>query len=109
MDVPLPLDRRQAVYIGLAGTDPEGRAILSIVSVCGPANDRDLRGLLKLNGRSVEGHFAIKVLRGEEYFVVTRTLAAESVAGLDAAALIRRIAAAADGLEDRLTRGRDIF
>ena len=29
------LDRRQAVYVGPAGTDTEGRAILSLVSVCG--------------------------------------------------------------------------
>ena len=60
MVVPLELDRRQAVYVGHAGTDTEGCAILSLVSVCGPANERDTRILLKLNARSVEGHFAIK-------------------------------------------------
>jgi len=109
MVVPLPLDRRQAVYIGHAGTDTEGRAILSIVSVCGPANDRDLRILLKLNARSVEGHFAIRVLRGEEYFVVIHNLAAVSAPEIDAAGLVRRIAEAADGLEDRISRGRDVY
>ena len=57
----------------------------------------------------VDGHFAIKVLRGEEYFVVIQNLAAESVAHLDAAGLVRRIAEAADGLEDRLSRGRDLY
>ena len=109
MDVPLPLDRRQAVYIGHAGTDSEGRAILSIVSVCGPANDRDLRILLKLNARSVEGHFAIRVLRGEEYFVVIQNLTADSAREIEAEGLVRRIAEAADGLEDRLSRGRDLY
>jgi hypothetical protein len=54
--IPLRLDRRQAVYAGRAGTDAEGRAILMLVSVCGPVKDRDCRALLKLNGRSVEGH-----------------------------------------------------
>ena len=107
--VPLQLDRRQAVYAGPVGTDTEGRAVLSLVSVCGPANDRDARFLLKLNARMVEGHFAIKVLRGEEYFVVVRTLPAELAAHVDADALFRRIAAAADGLEDRISRGRDIY
>src|SRR3954471_23460791 len=92
MIVPLQLDRRQAVYVGYAGTDPEGRSILTLVSVCGPANDRDTRILLKLNARSVEGHFAIKVLRGEEYFVVIENLASDSAAQLDAGALVRRIA-----------------
>ena len=41
--VPMRLDRKQAVYVGPAGTDAEGRAILSLVSVCGPVNDRDCR------------------------------------------------------------------
>lgn len=107
--VPLPMDRRQVVYAGAMGTDPEGRALLALVSVCGPANDRDARILLKLNARAIEGHFAIKVLRGEEYFVVTRVIPAEAAAALDPAGLVRRIAEAADGLEDRLSRGRDLY
>jgi hypothetical protein len=109
MVVPLELDRHQAVYIGHAGTDPEGRSILALVSVCGPANERDTRILLKLNARSVEGHFAIKVLRGEEYFVVMRNLCADALEPLDAHRLVRRIAEMADGLEDRLSRGRDLY
>lgn len=109
MVVPLHLDRRQAVYAGHAGTDPEGRSIVSLISVSGPANDRDTRILLKLNARTVEGHFAIKVLRGEEYFVFIQNLVADSLAGLDAGGLVRRIALAADSLEDRLSRGRDLY
>jgi hypothetical protein len=109
MVVPLQLDRQQAVYVGHAGTDPEGRSILSLVSVCGPANERDTRILLKLNALRVEGHYAIKVLLGEEYFVVIQNLTAESVEHLDASGLVRRIAEAADGLEDRLSRGLDLY
>jgi len=107
--VPLELDRHQAVYVGPAGTDPAGRPLLAFVSVCGPANDRDARLLLKLNARAVEGHFAIKVLRGEEYFVVTLNAPADAVAHLDPAALVRRIAEVADGFEERLSRGRDLY
>ena len=107
--VPLHLDRHQAVYLGFAGTDPEGRAILSLVSVCGPANDRDARKLLKLNARTVEGHFAIRMLRGEEYFVVIENLPADSVERVDPSPLVRRIAETADGLEDRLSRGLDLY
>jgi hypothetical protein len=107
--VPLRLDRQQAVYVGPAGTDAEGRAILSIVSVCGPANDRDCRTLLKLNARRVDGHFAIRVLRGEEYFVVMEILLLESVDAIDPAGIVRRVAELADGLEDRLSRGADIY
>ena len=107
--VPMRLDRRQAVYLGFAGSDPERRPILSLISICGPASDRDARLLLKLNERVVEGHFAIKNLRGEEYFVVIHNLPADHSATTDAATLVRRIAEAADGLEDRLSRGRDIY
>jgi hypothetical protein len=107
--VPLGLDRHQAVYVGPAGRDAEGRGVLSLVSVCGPATDRHARELLQLNARVVEGHFAIQVLRGEAYFVVVHTLTASLVPGLDAAALVQRIARVADSLEDRLSRGRDLF
>ncbi len=107
--VPMPLDRKQAVYVGPGGTDAEGRALVTLVSVCGPVNDRDCRGLLKLNARIVEGNFAIRVLRGEEYFVVIENLAVDALKSIDPGALVRRVAELADGLEDRLSRGRDIY
>lgn len=109
MVVPLQLDRCQVVYAGYAGTEPGGRPIVSLVSICGPANERDTRILLKLNARMVEGHFAIRNLRGEEYFVVIHNLAASTASDADAKSLIARIAETADGLEDRLLRGRDIY
>ena len=107
--VPLQLDRKQAVYFGFAGLDPSGRPIVSLVSICGTANDRDPRILLKLNARVVEGNFDIKTPRGEEYFVVIQNLAVERDDRVEVARLVARIAEAADGLEDRLTRGRDLF
>ena len=58
---------------------------LALVSVCGPVNDRDCRTLLKLNARIVEGHFAIRVLRGEEYFVVIENVPAEALPSIDVA------------------------
>ena len=109
LTVPSRLDRKQAVYVGPAGTDAEGAALLSLVSICGPANDRDCRILLKHNARMTDGHFAIRVLRGEEYFVVIENLPVESAAATNAQAMIRRIAEMADGLEDRLSRGRDLY
>jgi hypothetical protein len=107
--VPLSLDRKQAVYLGPAGTDAEGRAIMGLISVCGPVNDRDCRTLLKLNSRIVDGHFAVRVLRGEEYFVVIENLAVDTIEAVDASKLVQRVAELADGLEDRLSRGRDIY
>ena len=62
------------------GPTPKGRALLALVSICGPANDRDCRILLKLNARMTDGHFAIRVLRGEEYFVVIENVPVETAA-----------------------------
>ena len=107
--VPLGLDRKQAVYVGTAGVDAEGRSLVGFVSICGPVVERDCRILLKLNARMIDGCFAIRVLRGEEYFVFVENLPVELLSHLPAADVLRRIAAAADGLEDRLSRGRDIY
>ncbi len=110
MVVPVRLDRKQAVYLGPAGVDPEARRLFALVSVCGPANDRDARILLKHNARAVDGHFAIKVLRGEEYFVVTRNVPIDDRAARnDIPGLVRRIAEVADALEDKLSRGLDLY
>ena len=109
VDVFLPMGRKQAVFVAEAGADPDGRAIVAVASISGTANDRDPRALLKLNARAIDGHFAIRVLRGEEYFVVTRNIEADAVALLDARQLLSRVAAAADALEERLTRGRDLY
>ncbi len=107
--VPARLDRKQAVYVGPGGIDPEGRSILGLVSVCAPANDRDCRILLKMNARVIGGRFAIRVLRGEEYFVVAENIPIESAPSTDAHRLVRNIANMADSLEDRLSRGRDLY
>jgi hypothetical protein len=107
--VGLPGQRRQAVYLGHAGTDGDDQSILTLVSVCGPASDRDLRTLLKLNARMIEGHFAVRTLRGEEYIVVIHNVRAEHVLRLDVERLVRRIAETADRLEGQLSRGRDLY
>lgn len=107
--IPLAEGRKQAVYAGHAGTDSDKQPILCLISICGPANDRDLRRLLQFNASMSQGHFAIRVLRGEEYFVVLDNFPAESAPGIDARKLVRHIAETADGLERRLTGGLDVY
>lgn len=107
--VPARLDRKQAVYVGPSGTDADSRSLLTLVSICGPANDRDCRILLTYNARMTDGHFAIRVLRGEEYFVVVENMSVEAAAAIDPGRVIQMIAELADGLEDRLSRGRDLY
>ncbi len=107
--VPLRPGRKQAVYIGPAGSDPDDRPIVAFASVCGPANARDTRNLMMLNARVVEGHFAIRVLRGEEYFMVIHNVPVALIPQLDAERVVQRIAQTADRLEERLSRGRDDY
>jgi hypothetical protein len=109
VNVPSRLDRKQAVYVGPAGSDSEGGSLLTLVSICGPANDRDCRILLTYNARMTDGHFAIRVLRGEEYFVVVENMPVETAASIDPQNVIQKIAELADGLEERLSRGRDLY
>ena len=107
--VQLRPQRKQAVYVGPAGLDADDRPIVAFASICGPANVRDIRPLMMLNARLVEGHFAIRVLRGEEYFVVIHNVTAATLETLDSERLFTRIAETADGLEGRLLRGLDIY
>lgn len=107
--VTLEDNRRQLVYLGHVGTDITRHPIVGFVSVCGPANDRDARILLKVNANAVHSHFAIRTLRGEEYFVVIRNVRAEDLPELDAAELVRGIAESADCMEGRLMRGKDLY
>jgi hypothetical protein len=109
MVVPLRTGRQQAVYIGPMGSDSEGRTLAGLVSLCSPAMDRDARTLLRFNMRATEGHFAIRQLRGEEYFVLCRLVAADELERLDAAHIVQRMAEIADRFEDRLSRGADLY
>lgn len=107
--VPLPLDRRQAVYLGNASLGPESVPVIRLVSVCCPANERDARALLRLNAHLIEAHFAVKQLRGEEYFIVNANIPVAALGARSPRRLVERVAQEADGLEDRITRGRDLF
>ncbi len=109
LTVPQESGRKQAVYVGATGTDSEGRTIVSLVSVCGPANVRDARIVLMLNARTVEAHFAVKVLRGEEYFVVVHNRPAALLAEVEPGPLVERVARLADGLERRISAGGDLY
>ena len=109
LTVQLPNERHQAVYIGHIGADRENRPTIGLISVCGTVNDRDCRSLLKQNAITVDGHFAIKTLRGEDYFVYVLNITADYARIVDAHHLVRRIAETADQMEQRLSRGKDVF
>jgi hypothetical protein len=97
------------VYVGYSGINSDDSPLITLVSVSGPANERDARTLLKWNARVYNGHFAVRVLRGEEYFVFLHNLEAALVPHVQIPSLVQHIARTADQLEDRLSRGRDLY
>lgn len=108
--VDLPGGRHQVVYAGLVGFNRDHEPVLGLISICGPANDRDARRLLQINSATVDGHFAIKTLRGEDYFVALHNMTiAAGGAHPNPSRLVRHLAETADQLESRLSRGGDIF
>ena len=83
------LDRKQAVYIGRPAPMPTAWPCLAGVDLRAGQRPR-LPHLLKHNARMADGHFAIRVLRGEEYFVVIENLAVEAATAIDPQAMMPR-------------------
>ena len=90
---PTPRDGRSSAWSRSAG-----RSTTAIAAPCSSSTRASSRDI------SPSG-----CLRGEEYFVVIENLAVDMLNSIDAARLVRRVAEVADGLEDRLSRGRDLY
>ena len=107
--VPLRLDRKQAVYLGPAGTDAEGRAIprpwspsagRSTTATAAPCSS-STPGSSRATSRSAS-------CEARNTSSSSRTPCRDPPT-IDANGLIRRVAELADGLEERLSRGGDIY
>jgi hypothetical protein len=102
-------DRQQSVHVGFGGQDDAGRDLVTLLSVCGRADDRTAQVLLKRNARIVAGHFAIRTLAGEEHFVVVANRVAGGPGLEDIGDLISKLAREADLVESQLTAGADVY
>ena len=109
IDVPLADDRAQNVFVIFNGHDDEGRDVISLLSVCGTADEAYALDLLRLNARQTSGAFALKTMQGTETFVVTRNMIAELVNNDECQKHILDIAARADEIETQLSGGKDVF
>jgi serine/threonine-protein kinase len=98
----LPGDRLQEVYLEVSqGTS--GERLLSVFSVCGPADPRHYEFALRLNDRLSYGSLSVRNVNGEPMFVMARTFARDHVCAADVRAAMTEIARRADHVEEQLT------
>ncbi len=105
--VPVPGDRLQEVYIEVV----EGRKrerLLTVFSVCAPADPSNYEFVLKMNARLTYGSLSIREVNGSPMFVMTRTYSRGHVSSADIRAAVVEIARRGDWVEQQLT-STDLF
>src|SRR5262249_40357892 len=70
----LPNDRLQEVYLEVE-TGKDGHRLLSVFSVCGPADPKHFEFALRLNEKLTYGSISIRNVNEQPMFVMTRTFA----------------------------------
>jgi serine/threonine-protein kinase len=104
---PVPGDRIQEVYIeGVLGRKNE--RLLTIYSVCAPADSRHYEFALKLNAELTHGSLSIREVHGRPMFVMTRTFSRGHVSPAEIRAAVLEIARRGDRVEQQLT-STDVF
>ena len=104
--VQLAGDRRQRVFVEtIESTD--GDRLLSIYSLCGPADGNLAVDALRLNSQIVHGALAIRDQQDESHFVLVNNYPRATVDAEEIRESLLECALHADAFEHRLT-GRDI-
>ncbi len=101
--VSLPDDRLQEVIVEASeetGQDP----VLSVFSVCGPADPAYFQYALRLNAQLTYGSISVHDVLGSPMFVMSRTFARDTVRPEDLRGAIVEIARRSDRIEKKLTR-----
>jgi serine/threonine-protein kinase len=101
--VPLPDDRLQEVIVEAsegANQDP----VLSVFSVCGPADPAYYQYALRLNSQLTYGSISVHDVLGSPMFVMSRTFALDTIRPEDLRGAILEIARRSDHIEKKLTR-----
>jgi serine/threonine-protein kinase len=101
--VSLPDDRLQEVVVEAtegANDDP----VLSVFSVCGPADPAYFQYALRLNSQLTYGSISVHDVLGTPMFVMSRTFALDTVRPEDLRGAILEISRRSDRIEKQLTR-----
>ena len=103
----LPNDRLQEVYLEVAQNRHNER-LLSVFSVCCPAESRHYEFALKLNAEMTYGGLSVRDVNGQAMFVMTRTFPRGHVHPDDIRAALVDIARRSDWVEQQLTHA-DVY
>lgn len=103
----LPNDRLQEVYVEVS-EGPGGERLLSVFSVCGPADPVHYEFALRLNERLSYGSLSIREVQGEPMFVMNRTFPRDHVRASDVRAAMLEIARRSDRVEQQISSA-DLF
>ncbi|WP_435011685.1 serine/threonine protein kinase [Tundrisphaera lichenicola] len=103
----LPNDRLQEVYLEV-GQNRHNERLLSVFSVCCPAEPLHYEFALKLNAEMTYGGLSIREVNGQDMFVMTRTFPRGHVHPEDVRAALIDIARRSDWVELQLTHA-DVY
>lgn len=101
--IPVGTLRRQKVAVLFGQKDPEGQAMVTFRSVCGPATAQNVLPLLRLNTQMIHGAFAVQKTESGEQIVVVANELANTLAPLDVTRTLTAVAWQADRAEEQLT------
>ncbi|MFH1418214.1 MAG: hypothetical protein ABII12_08025 [Planctomycetota bacterium] len=107
--VPLGGERKQKVHVLFNGHDDDGQDIVSFLSICAPADERQAMTLLRFNRKLTYAAFAVMSIGGEEHFVVTANQLAAAADADELRKQLFEIAKRADAVEERLGGGKDTY
>jgi eukaryotic-like serine/threonine-protein kinase len=98
----LPTNRLQEVYVEVS-QGPGGERVLSVFSVCGPADPKHFEFALRLNDKLSYGSLSVRNVNGDPMFVMNRTFARDLTCASDVRAALLEIARRSDRVEHQLT------
>jgi eukaryotic-like serine/threonine-protein kinase len=98
----LPTNRLQEVYVEVS-QGPGGERVLSVFSVCGPADPKHFEFALRLNDKLSYGSLSVRNVNGDPMFVMNRTFARDLTCASDVRAALLEIARRSDRVEQQLT------
>lgn len=105
--VKLPNDRLQEVYVEV-GQGRHKERLLSVFSVCCPADPRHYEFALKLNAEMTYGGLSVRSVNGEPMFVMSRTFPRAHADAAQVRAALHEIARRSDWVEQQLTHA-DVY
>jgi len=100
--------RTQRVYLFFDRADPDGRQVVQMISICGPARTEHYKMALGSNSSLAFATIALARIGPEENLVVTRTQLAETADPEEILIAITTLAQIGDRLESQLTGGKDV-